>query len=273
MLFSSENFSVLSKMDIQHVSRDPKSSFTLLTTRQESPAVPFRSPASTNNGPVRTRHNNRTTIVENRSYPQPSRLLWSLPHKRSNQSSTSGRFGDPEEFSPRAFSGIYSAKRLKGPATPPLSNSISSCNDVITTGFSRPLLDLSEAKTLLPERVAYAKAIDDRFESDRPKILRSPFEYTQDLVTSRITATATTDNQRTDPWPRSLRKSTASWGLRHEAQRHAEDYNTESRSDSTLNASTTRPYLSEPVRSKPRVWLDLPEQKHEIQEAVSIAVL
>ena len=244
-----------------------------------------------------------------------------MPHESSNQSSILGRVGDPEQFSPRLFSGIYSANRLKGPITPLLSKPIASCGDVVTTGSSRPLLDFSEAKTALPERVAYAEATDDQQESDPPKILRSPFEYTQDLVTSRIYPTANISSQRIDPngplrsgkssgyiyfaptnpsdktnkasdahrrvprrqlsygdplskpGPRSLHKSTGSWELRQEAQRHAEDCNTESRSDSTLNASATNPYLSEPARSKSRVWLDLPEQKHEIQEAVSVPEL
>ncbi|CAF9933187.1 hypothetical protein IMSHALPRED_009084 [Imshaugia aleurites] len=69
--------------------------------------------------------------------------------------------------------------------------------------------------------------------------------------------------------PRSLHKTTGSWELRQEAERYAEAYGLNSWLDSTSHASDARPYHSEP-RSKPRLWLDLSEQKDGIQEAVSI---
>ena len=183
-LFSSANLSFQSNMNTQHISREyafSKPSLTLLTTQQELRPFPLSFPAGTKNGPARTDHNNRTT-VEERSYRQPPRLLWSLPQKRPNQSQTSEGVEDPDEVHPRAFSGIYSAKRLKCPATPPLTSPISSCNSVVTTGLSRPLLNLLDAKTMLTEREDHAD--DDQLESNCLKTLRSPFEYTQELVTS-----------------------------------------------------------------------------------------
>ena len=306
-----------SNMDARHISRDypfSESSLTLLTSQQDSSAFKFDFPAGTNSRPSSTEHN-RTTVVGERSYPQPLHLLWTLPQKRSNQTLASGRFGDPEESHPRAISGIYSAKRLKGRITPPLPNA---CNNVVT--ISRPLLDLSEAKTVSSVQADPAEAASGKqLDFDRPKTLRSPFEYTQGLLTiSQVDSTANNDIQRFDPnrpmssedssayilyapsnpsdkinqtldanrrvprrqlsygdppskpGPRTLHKSTGSWELRHDAERHAEEHDLDSWSDSTSNASAARSDHSEPIRSKPRLWLDLSEEKDKIQEAVSI---
>ena len=319
-LFSSANSSSRSNMDFRHNSREypfSESSLTLLTNQQGLSAFEFDFPASTNSRPGSTERNRRTTVVGERSYPQPLHLLWTLPQKRSNQTLASGRVGDPEESHPRAISGIYSAKRLRGPITPPLPNP---CNNVVT--ISRPLLNLSEAKTVSPVQADPAEASRNLLDFDRPKTLRSPFKYTQGLVTiSQVDPTAQNDIQRFDtnrpmrsenssayiyyapsnpsdkinqtmdtnrkfprrqlsygdppskPAPRTLHKSTGSWELRHDAERHAEEYDLDSWSDSTSSASAARPYPSEPKRSKPRLWLNLSEEKDKIQEAVSILKL
>ena len=222
--------------------------------------------------------------------------------------------GGPEKSPPRALSGSYSAKRLKDLVTPPLSSTIPSYNRLVTTGLSRPLLDFSEAETVLPERADRAEAIN------HPKTLRSPFEYARDLVTNHIDPIAKNSMQRFDlnrplrsgnsseyiyfaptnpsdktsqasdfhrrvprqrlsygdppskPGSR-LHKSTGSWELRHEAERHAEGHNLELRSNTTLNASAARPYHFQPAKSKHRRCLDSSERKDEIQEAVSILKL
>ncbi len=310
--------------NMQHIPREyapSESSLTFSTNKQESGAFRFDFPAGTNSRPVSTVHNNRPTIVRGRSYPQSSCLLWSLPQKRSNQSSTSGRAGEPKESHPRAFIGIHSAKRLKGRTTPPLSSPLSSCNGVVTAGLPQSLLNFSEAETVSLERADTAENTDNHLETYTPKTLQSPFEYTQELVASQVKPNAKKDPRRFDPKsqllsrksagyiyfaptnpsekakhlfdahrkvpgrqlsygdspskpvPRCLHKSTASWELRHEAERHTHDYNLESRSDSTLNAFTARPYQSEPIRCKPRLRLDLSQRKDEIQEAVSILKL
>ncbi len=304
-------------MDVQRISREytfSDSNPALLTNRQDPSAFQFNFPAGTNSRPVSTRHNNWTTVVEEQSYPQPLHRLWTLPQKRSNQSLASGRVGDPEGSHPRVFSGNYSAKRLKGPNTPPIP---SPCSNVVT--ISRPLLDLSEAKTVSSQQADPAEATSNQLDFDRPKTLRSPFEYTQGLVNSgQPDPTANNEDQRFEPnrpmrsknssayiyyaptnpsdktnqtldahrrvprrqlsygdpsskpGPRILHKSTGSWELRHDAERDAVDYDLDSWSDSTSNASAARPYHSEPMRSKPRLWLDLSEEKDKIQEAVSI---
>lgn len=307
-------------MDVQRISREyvfSDSTPALLTKRQDLSAFQFNFPAGTNSRPISARSKNRTTVVEEQSFPQPLHRLWTLPQKRSNQSLALGIVGDPEGSHPRAFSGNYSAKRLKGPNTPPIP---SPCSNVVTT--SRPLLDLSETKTASPPQANPAEATGSQLEFDRPKTLRSPFEYTQGLVNSgQPDLTANNENQRFDPnrrmrgknssayiyyapmnpsdktnqtldahrrvprrqlsygdpprkpGPRTLHKSTGSWELRHDAERHAVDYDLDSWSDSTSNASAARPYHSEPMRSKPRLWLDMSEEKDKIQEAVSILKL
>ena len=294
----------------------PYSSLIFLESQQELDPFEFGFPAGTNRKPISTGHGNRMDIVGNRDHPQSPRLSPSLPQKRSNQILTSGRAGDPEESQPRAFSDFYSVKRFKGSITPPSSSPLSSCNSVLTAGLSRPLLDFPEAEKLLLER---AETTDDQLESDRPKPLRSPFEYTRELATGQINQSAKRDPQRFGPrrpllsgnsfryiyfaptnpsdtqaldthrrvphrqllyrdtsgkpGPRSLHKSTGSWGLRHEAERHAEDYNLERRSNSTSNTPTARPYQSEPRRSRSRLWPELLGQEDQIQEAVSIQKL
>lgn len=323
-LFSSANSSGHPNMDVHHISREypfSEPSLRLLTSQQELSASQLELPARTNSRVVSTRHNNRSKFVEERRYPQPSPSLLTLPQKRSNHSLISGRIGDVEESHPRAFTGIYSAKRLKGPITSPLPISLSSCNSVVTVGLPRPLLDLSEANTVSREPADPAEAGGDLLDSDDLKTLRSPFEYTPDLVAPQIDTTAKTDIRRFDsdkseggeessgyvyyaptnpsdkanptldahrrvprrklsyggdppskPGPRLLHKTTASWELRLEAERDAEDYGLDSWLDSTLSASAPRPYHSEPIRSKPRVWLDLSEEKGNIQEAHAITI-
>ena len=228
--------------------------------------------------------------------------------------------GGPEESPTRALSGSHSAKRLKDLVTPPLSSTIPSYNRLVTTGLSRPLLDFSEAKTVLPKRADHAEATSHHLEPDRPKTLRSPFEYTRDLVTNHIDPIGKNSMQRFDlnrslrSWnsseyiyfaptnpsdktsqasdihrrvPRQrlsygdppskpgsrLHKSTGSWELRHEAERHAEGHNLDLRSNTTLNASAARPYHFRPAQSKHRLCFDSSERKDEIQEAVSIIKL
>ena len=304
-------------MDTQQLSKKPSfsSSLTLPTAQQESRAFQSSPPIGTN---VRTGHSDRTTVVENRSNSQHSRLLWSLPQKRSIQNPSSGRVRGPEESDTKAFPRVYSTKRLKGVNEPPLSSPVTLCNCVAASSLSRPLRDISEAKTQSLEQVDSAEATDDLLGFGHPKCLQSPFEYTQDPVTRRINQTAKNCIQRINhnellcsgnssgyfyfaptnpsdktnqpldaahmvprrqlsyvdppskPRPRSLHKSAGSWELRHEAKRHSEDCNIQPRSDSTLIA---RPYHSEPIRSKPRFWLDLSEQSDEIKKAVSISKL
>ena len=311
----------LFNMDTQQLSRKRSFSGSFLTfptAQQRSRAFQFTAPVGANGRPVHTGHSDRTTVVENRSNRQHSRLLWSLPHKRSNQNPSLGRVGGPEQSDTRAFSGVYSAKRLKGPIKPPLPSPVASCNRVAASGLSRHLPKISEAKTQSPEQVDSAEATDDLLGIGHPKCLQSPFEYTQEPVFRRINQTATNCIQRiahneplysenssgyfyfaptnpsdkanqaldaphmvprrqlsyvdppSKPRPRSLHKSTGSWELRHEAKRHAEECNIQPRSDSTLIA---RPYRSEPTRSKPRLRLDLSEQRDEIKNAVSISKL
>lgn len=188
-------------MDVQCISREcafSESSLTLLTRQQESSAFQIDSPAGTNSRPISIRRNNRTAIVKGPSYTQPPQLLWTLPQKRSNQTLALERV-EPERSHPRAFSGIHSAKRFKGPITPPLPSPLSSCNNVVTTGLSRPLLDFSEAKSLSPERAEPAESTGDQLDSDRPKTLRSPFEYTKELVTSQVDPNAKNDIHRFNP--------------------------------------------------------------------------
>lgn len=318
-LFSSAKSSDHSNMDFQHISREhafSEASSTLLTSPVESSAFQLDFPAATNSKAISTGFNNRTTIVEERSYPQSPHLLLTLPQKRSNHSPISGTIGDVEESHPRAFTEIYSAKRLKGSDTLPLPNPPWSCKITVATGSSRPLIDSSKANTVSPERADPAKITADQLNYDRPKTLRSPFEYTPKLLTSQIdiqransnrpvrsersigyiyyapTNCSDKTNQQFDahrrvprrqlfyggdppskPGPRSLHKTAGSWELRHEVERDAEDYDLDSWSDGTLNASAARPYRSEPIRSKPRLWLDLSEEKDNIQEAVSILKL
>ena len=311
----------LLNMDTQQLSRKysfSKSSLTLPTAQQEFRTFQSSTPVGTNGRPVRTGHSDRITVVEKQSNSQLSHLSWSLPQKRSNQNPSLGRVAGLEESDTRAFSGVYSTKRLKGPITPPLSSPVASCNRVAASGLSRPFLDTSEAKIQSLEQMDSIDATDDLLGFRHPNCLQSPFAYTQDPVTRRINRTAKNCIQRIDhnepmssknssgyfyfapanssdktnqaldaphmvprrqlsyvdppskPRPRSLHKSTGSWELRHEAKRHTEDCNIQPRSDSTLIA---RPYHSEPIRSKPRLWLDLSEQKDEIKKAVSISKL
>lgn len=312
-------------MDVQHISRKhafSETSLPLLTSQQELSAFQFDFPAGTNSSAVHTGHNDRTTIVEERSYPQPPHLSLTLPQKRPNHSLISGRVGDLEESHPGVFSGVYPAKRLKGLIPPPLPSRLSSCNSVVTTGLSQPSLDFSELNIVSLERADPAEVTGDRLNSDRPKILRSPFEYTPELVNSQSDPIAEKDIQRFDPnrrvrsgkssgytyyaptnpfdkttqtldtlrrvphrqlsyggdspskpGPRSLHKTTGSRELRHDAERDAEDYDLGSWSDTTFNASAARPCYSESTRSKARLWLDLSEEKVNIQEAVSMQKL
>ena len=307
-------------MDVQHTSSVcafSESSLTSLIRQQELSAIDFCFPTATNSRPFSTGHGNRTTIMEGRSYSQPPDLLRKLPQKRSNQSLTSGRAEGSDEFHSRAFSGTYSAKRLKGAIVPPLPKSPSPCNDVVKTSVSLPLPDSLEARKELPERADPAERTGDQIHSDRPKTLRSPFEYISELVPNHIDPAAKTNVQRfpsnrsvrgedpmgyiyyaptnpsdktsqtseahrriprrqlsygdpfSKPGPRSLHRATGSWELRHEAEKHAEEYDLDSWSESTSNASAARSYHSDPVRSKPRIWLDLSEGD-KIQEAVSM---
>lgn len=305
-------------MDVQHISSGAFSESFLksLIKQQELSAFQFCFPTGTNSRPFSTGHDNRTTIMEGRSCWQPPDLLRNLPRKRSNQSLTSGRAEGPDGSHMRAFSGSYSAKRLKGAIVPPSPNSPSPCNDVVQTSVSQPLPDSLEAQPVSPERANPAEATGDQINSDRPKTLRSPFEYIQELVPNQADPAAKTDVQRfpsnssvlcedslgyvyyaptnpsdktsqpseahrriprrqlsygdpfSKPGPRSLHKTTGSWELRHEAERHAEEYDLDSLSKSTSNASAARPFHSDPVRSKPRIWLDLSEGD-KIEEAVS----
>ena len=317
-LFSSANPSAI--MNVQPTSRGhafSESSLALLTRQQESSAFQFGFSAGTNGRTLSTGHANRTTIMEERSYSEHPNMLWHLPQKRSNQSLNSGKVEGPDESQLRAFSQIYSAKPLKGPTVPSLPNLPSSCNDVVKTSASRPLPDFLKAQTVSQERADPTEVTGDQTHSGLAKTLRSPFEYTQELVPSQVDPVVKTDVQRFrsnrsvrgenslgyiyyaptnpsdktgqtfgthrriprrqlsygdrsgKPGPRSLHKTAGSWELRHEAERHAEDYDLDSLSDSTSNASAARPYSSEPIRSKPRIWLDLSEQD-KIQEAVSM---
>ena len=307
-------------MDVQHTSSGcafSESSLTSLIRQQDLSAFHFCFPTGTNSRPFSTDHDNRTTIMEGRSYLQPPDLLRNLPQKRSNQSLTSGRAEGPDESQLRVFSGTYSAKRLKGAIKPPLPNSPSPCNDVVKTSVSQPLPDFLEAQTVSPEPADPAERTSDQIHSESPKTLRSPFEYVQELVSNQVDPAAKTDVQRfrsnrsardedslgyiyyaptnpsdktsqtseahrriprrqlsygdpfSKPEPRSLHKTTGSWELRHEAERHAEEHDLDTWSESTSNASAARPYHSDPVRSKPRIWLDLSEGDN-IQEAVSM---
>ena len=308
-----------SNMDVQHISRDFAFSESSLTSSQQGlSAFTFDFPAGTNSTAISNGHQRRTkTVVEQKCPPHATSPL-TLPQKRSNHSLISGRIGHEEESHPKAFTGSHSAKRLKGPITPPLPSSLSSCNSVVRVDSSRPLLDLSEVNTVSRD-IDLAEAIGDQLDSDRPKILRSPFEYTPELVNPRVDTTAKNNVRRFDPdklessdktsgyiyyaptnpsdkanqtldahrriprrklsyrsdppskpWPRFLHKTRASCELRREAERDAEDYGLDSWSDSTLSASAARPYHSERIRSKPRLWLDLSEDNGKIQEAVSI---
>ena len=305
-------------MDVQRISRGcnfTESSHAWLTNQQGLYAFQVEFPTGMNGRPSSTGQN-PSAVVKERSYSQSPHLLWTLTQKRSNQSLTSERFGDLEAH-PRAFSGIYSAKRLRGPTTAPLPDLPSSYDIANTTGLSRPFLDSFDSETVSPERAAPAELPRDQLDPNRRKALRSPFEYTQRLVTSHVDPNAEKDIQRLDAnetvpsekssryiyyaptncynkpdqafgvhrkvpnrqlsygdpsreiVPRCLHKTKGSWELRHEAERHAEDYNLEVCSDSTLDASAARPYRCEGTWSKPRLWLDLSEQEDTIQEAVS----
>lgn len=188
-------------MDVRQIPKQhlfSESSHTLLTSQQKFSAFQLDIPSGTNSRPTRTGHNNATTMMEKGNHPQPPQLLWSLPQKRSNQSLTSGRVVDSDESNPRAFSGIYPAKRFKGPITPPLPSPPSSCNKVVTTRLSRPLLDFSEEKIVSLEGAVPAEATADQLDSDRSKTLRSPFEYTKELVASQVDSAAENDIQRSD---------------------------------------------------------------------------
>lgn len=304
-------------MDVQHMSRGcafSESSLISLTRQQELSAFQFGFPAATNSRPFSIGNNKRTIKMEGRSCLQPLEMQRNLPQKRSNQSLTSlGAEGQVESHS-NCLPSINSAKRLKGAITP-LSNPPSPCNDVVKTSMSQPLPDFLKAQTKSPERVDPAECSGDQTHCDRSKTLRSPFEYTQELVPTQVDSSAKADVQRfhfigslcdekslgyiyyapTNPSdttsqasearrriprrqlsygdlsskPRSLHKSAGSRELRREAERQEEDYDLGSWSDSTSNASATRPYHSELTRSKPRIWLDLSEQD-KIQEAVSM---
>ena len=318
-LFSSAKFFGQKTMDVQRISRGcnfTESSQTWLTNQQGLYALQVDLPTGMNGRPSSTRQN-PSAVMKERSCSQSPLVLWTLPQKRSNQSLTSERFGDLEAH-PNASSGIYSAKRLKGPTTAPLPDPPSSYDSAYTTRLSRPLLDSFDSETVSPERAAPPEFPGDQLDPDRPKALRSPFEYTQRLVTSHVDLNAKRDIQRRDAnetmhsekssryiyyaptncynkpdqafgvhrkipnrqlsygdpsremAPRCLHKSKGSWELRHEAERHAEDYNLEMCSDSTLDASAARPYHSKGKWSKSRLWLDLSEQEDTIQEAVSI---
>lgn len=306
-------------MDVQRISRgcnSTASSHTLLTNQQGLYAFQVDFPTGMNGRPSSTGQN-PSAVVKERSCSQSPHLLWTLPQKRSNQSLTSERFGDLEAH-PRASSGISSAKRLKGPTTAPLPDPPSSYDIANTTRLSRPFLDSFDSETVSPERAAPAEFPGDQLNPDRPKALRSPFEYTQRLVTSHIDPNAKKDIKHLDAnetvpsekssryiyyaptncynkpdqgvhfkvpsrqlsygdpsreiAPRYLHKTKGSWELRHEAERHAEDYNLELCSDNTLDTSATRPYPSEGKWSKPRLWLDLSEQEDMIQEAHAVTI-
>ena len=188
-------------MDTQQLSR--KRSFsgsflTLPTAQQQFRAFQSRVPVGTNGRPVRTGQSYWTTVVENRNNRQHSRLLWSLPQKRSNQNPSLGSVGGQEQSNTRAFSRVYSTKRLKGPITPPLSSPVASCERVAPSSLSRPLLSIFEAKTRSQEQVGSAEATDDLLGIAHPKYLQSPFEYTQDPITRRINQSAEDCIQRID---------------------------------------------------------------------------
>ena len=307
---------ICSNMDFQHISIEHDflgSSPTLLTAQQKSHAFRSTGPVGADSRPVHARHSGSTTVVENRIYPQHPRLPWSLPYKNSHQSSGSGRVGGSGDSYTGLFSGVYSAKSLRGPISPLLSSAVASCKDVATSGLSCPLLEVPDAK---PEQVNYAEATSDQLESGRPKALQSPFKYTPELVSSPSSSSASNGIQRiyhngplragkssgyiyfpptnpsdktnqtldicctaprrqlsyletpSKPRPRAIHRSIGE--LRHEAEQHAENRSIQPRLDSTPIA---RPYHSEAIRSKSRLWLDLSEQKDEIKKAVSIPTL
>ena len=191
----------IAPMDTLQLSR--KRSFsgsflTLPTAQQESRAFQPSVPVSTNGRPSRTEHSDWTTVVENRNSRRHSRLLWSLPQKGSNQNPSLGSVGGQEPSNTRAFSGVYSTKRLKSPITPPLSSPVALCKPVAPSGLSRPLLNIFEAKTQSQEQVDSAEATDDLLRIGHPKGLQSPFEYTQDPITRRINQSAKDGIQRID---------------------------------------------------------------------------
>ena len=165
------------------------------------------SPVGTNSRPTHPRDSDRITVVENRSYPQPPRLLSSLSQTKLNENSSSEAVGSPRNSDTGAFSGVYSAKRLQGPSLPSfvnqvkfsVSNIFASCNGVATSGLLPPLLNISDANSLLLEQVDYAEVTDDQLGSGHTKTLQSPFEYTQEPITSRIDLTPKTCIQRIDP--------------------------------------------------------------------------
>ena len=170
-------------MDVQHVSGGcafSESSLGFQTRQQELSALQFDFP---NKRTISTGHNSEIAISEERRLPQPSHLSWTLPQKRTNQSLTSRRFKDAEESHPRTFSGIHSSKRLKGPISSPLPRPSLLGDNVVTTGLSQPL-------PYIPR---------DQLDFERPRTLRSPFEYTQEPVTSQFDPSEKTDVQQFDP--------------------------------------------------------------------------
>ena len=198
-LFSSAKFFGQKTMDVQRISRGcnfPQSSHTLLTNQQELYAFQVDFPTGMNGRPSSTRQN-PSAVVKERSYSHSPHLLWTLPQKRSSQSLISERFGDLEAH-PRVSSGIYSAKRLKGSTTAPLPDPPSSYDSAITTGLLRPFLDFFDSETVSPERAAPAEFPGDQLDPDRPKALRSPFEYTQRLVARHVDPNAKKDIQHLD---------------------------------------------------------------------------
>ena len=170
-----------------------RSSLVFLERQQALDTFEFEFPSGTDCKSVSTGHDNRITIGENRDHPQSPPLFQSLPQKRSSHSLNSGRTGDPEESQPRALFGFYSAKRFKGPIRP---RPLSSCDTVITASLSRQVPGVSEAEPMLLER---AEATDDQLESDRSKLLRSPFEYTRELATNQVEQIAERDIQHFSP--------------------------------------------------------------------------
>ena len=186
-------------MNVQRISRGcnfPEPSHTLLTNQQGLYVFQSESAAGMNGRRSSIGHNS-SAAVKKPSYSQSPHLSWTLPQKRSNQSPTSERFRDLEAHL-RSSSRICSAKRLKGPTTTPLPDPPSSLNPTNTTGLSRPTLDSFNSETVSPERVAPAEFPGDQLDPDRPKALRSPFEYTQRLVTSHVDPDAKKDIQRLD---------------------------------------------------------------------------
>lgn len=283
-------------------------SLTSLTMQQELSAFQFCFPAATDSRPFSTGNNSRRPHMEGRSYSQPPDLHRSLPQKRSNQSMTSlwaeGQVGSHL----KTLSGINSAKRLKSANVPPLPNPPSPCNDVVKTSVSQPLPDCLEAQTVSPERADPAectgpKTLRSPFEYNQELVPNqvdsaaktdvqrfrfigsvhgeNSLGYIYYAPTNPSDTTSQTPEAHRriprrqlsygDPFskPRSLHKTAGSRELRHEAERHEEDYDLGSWSDSTSSASAARPFHSEPIRSKPRIWLDLSEQD-KIQEAVSV---